>query len=109
MAYSSKGRKPIERASKIAHVEIIKNPDVQAYIKDCILPSAPDPLALRDMLIDLPHVALDEISVVIAIDGGYTETFVREEYPSASIAFFTFGPLLFNIADLRALDTKRFI
>jgi len=52
---------------------------------------------------------VSEVSVIIAIDGGYTETFVREEYPSACIAFFTFGPLLFNLADLRALDSKRFI
>lgn len=109
MAYSSKGRKPIERASKIAHVEIIKNPDVQAYIDHCILPSAPNAVSLQGMFTDLPVVDLNEVSVVIAIDGGYTETFVREEYPSASIAFFTFGPLLFNLADLRGLDTQRFI
>lgn len=109
MAYSSKGRKPIERASKIAHVEIIKNGDVQAYIDQCILPSAPNPVSFGSLLTDLSEVDLNEVSVVIAIDGGYTETFVREEYPSASIAFFTFGPLLFNLADLRALDTKRFI
>ena len=49
------------------------------------------------------------VSAVIAVDGGYTETYVREEYPSASIAFFTFGPLLFELADLRALGRKRFI
>ncbi len=56
-------------------------------------------------------VAVDtsEVTAVIAIDGGYTETFVREEYPSACITFFTFGPLLFQLADLRALDTRRFI
>lgn len=109
MGYASKGRKPIERASKIAHVEIIKNPDVQVYIEQCILPSAPDPESLDHMLTDLTDVDLTEVSAVIAIDGGYTETFVREEYPSACIAFFTFGPLLFSLADLRALDTKRFI
>ncbi len=109
MGYASKGRKPIERASKIAHVEIIKNPDVQAYIEQCILPSASDPESLEDMLTDLADADLTEVSVVIAIDGGYTETFVREDYPSACIAFFTFGPLLFNLADLRALDNKRFI
>ncbi|WP_375766093.1 hypothetical protein NR798_30905 [Archangium gephyra] len=109
MGYSSKGRKPIERASKIAHVEIIKNPDVQAYIDQCILPSAPDPQSLAGLLTDLSEVDVSEVSAVIAIDGGYTETFVQEEYPSASIAFFTFGPLLFQLDDLRALDTKRFI
>ena len=109
MGYASKGRKPIERASKIAHVEIIKNPDVRAYVEQCVLPSAPDTHSLDELVTDLTDVDLTEVLAVIAIDGGYTETFVREDYPSACIAFFTFGPLLFNLADLRALDSKRFI
>jgi hypothetical protein len=109
MSYASKGRKPIERASKIAHIEIIKNPDVQAYINQCTLPSAPSPGSLEGILTDLVDMDISEVSAVVAIDGGYTETFVREEYPSACITFFTFGPLLFNLADLRALDRKRFI
>ena len=109
MAYTSKGRKPIERASKIAHVEIIKNPDVQAYVEHCVLPSVSKPRSLEGMITKLEDVELGEVSSVIAIDGGFTETFVREEYPSACIAFFTFGPLLFNLSDLRALDSKRFI
>lgn len=109
MGYASKGRRPIERASKIAHVEIIKNPDVQAYVSQCVLPSAPTPESLAQMLTDVEDVEGSQISAVIAIDGGYTETFVREDYPSACVAFFTFGPLLFNLSDLRALDDKRFI
>lgn len=109
MGYGSKGRKPIERASKIAHVEIIKNPDVQAYIGQCVLPSAPNPESLDSMLELLGEVDTSTTTAVIAVDGGFTETYVREEYPSASIAFFTFGPLLFELADLRALDQRRFI
>ena len=109
MGYASKGRKPIERASKIAHSEIIKNPDVQAYVQGCILPSAPDVESLDTMLEALGEVDTSGVTVVIAVDGGYTETYVREDYPSATIAFFTFGPLLFELADLRALDEKRFI
>lgn len=109
MGYSSKGRKPIERASKIAHTEIIKNPDVQAYIGQCVLPSSPEPESIAAMLTDLGKVDVSEISAVIAIDGGYTETFVREGYPSACITFFTFGPLLFSLSDLRDLDGKRFL
>lgn len=109
MGYASKGRKPIERASKIAHVEIIKNPDVQVYLDKCTLPSIPDAVSLEPLLSDLPAIDPAEVSVIIAIDGGYTETYVREDYPSASIVFFTFGPLLFNLQDLRALDAKRFI
>ena len=109
MGYGSRGRKPIERASKIAHAEIIKNPDVRAYVQGCILPSAPEVESLTSMLEELREADTSAVTVVIAVDGGYTETYVREEYPSASIAFFTFGPLLFELADLRALDQKRFI
>ncbi|MGH8545181.1 MAG: NurA domain-containing protein [Gammaproteobacteria bacterium] len=109
MGYGSKGRKPIERASKIAHVEIIKNPDVQAYVDQCVLPSAPNPESIDSLLTELHEVDTGDVSAVIAIDGGFTETYVREEYPSASIAFFTFGPLLFELTDLRMLDSKRFI
>jgi hypothetical protein len=109
MGYSTKGRKPIERASKIAHVEIIKNPDVQTYINQCIIPSAPDPQSLEPLLTELGDTDTSEVSAVIAVDGGFTETYIREEYPSASITFFTFGPLLFELADLRSLDCKRFI
>lgn len=109
MGYGSKGRKPIERASKIAHVEILKNPDVQAYVDGCILPSAPKPDSLDSMLHELGDVDTSGTTAVIAVDGGFTETYVREEFPSASLAFFMFGPLLFELADLRALDQKRFI
>lgn len=109
MGYSTKGRKPIERASKIAHVEIIKNPDVQEYISQCVLPSPPDLASLSSLLREVNDVDVSEVTTVIAIDGGYTETFVREEYPSACVAFFTFGPLLFKLSDLRGLDSKRFI
>ena len=109
MGYGSKGRKPIERASKIAHAEIIKNPDVQAYVRGCVVPSAPDLESLDSMIETLGDVDTSAVTAVIAVDGGYTETYVREEYPSSSIAFFTFGPLLFELADLRALDQKRFI
>lgn len=109
MGYSTKGRKPIERASKIAHTEIIKNADVQAYISQCVLPSPPDPASLSSLLRDAKEVDVSEVTTIIAVDGGYTETFVREEYPSACVAFFTFGPLLFKLSDLRSLDSKRFI
>lgn len=109
MGYASKGRKPFERASKIAHIEIIKNPDVQGYIGQCVIPSAPQPDSLSSMLAELGDVDTSSVTAVIAVDGGYTKTYVREEYPSASIVFFTFGPLLFELADLRALDQKKFI
>jgi hypothetical protein len=109
VGYSSKGRKPIERASKITHAEIVNNPTVRAYLQDCTLPSAPEPVNLAPQLHPVEPVDTRGVRAVIAIDGGFTETYVREEFPAASIAFFTFGPLLFKLADLRHLDTQRFI
>ena len=104
MSYSSKGRKPIERASKIAHGEIINNPNVVAFLKACTLPSAPEPLDIRQFIHPVSEVDVHSIRAVIALDGGFSETYVREEFPSASLTFFTFGPLLFRLSDPRQFN-----
>lgn len=110
MGYSSqRGRKPIERASKIAHVEIIRNPEVVSFVENCWIPAPADPTEIGALAVELRPDPPAEVTAVVAIDGGYTETFVREDFPSASIVFFTFGPLLFKLSDLRTLDQKRFI
>jgi hypothetical protein len=109
MGYSSKGRKPIERASKIAHGEIINNPNVVAFLKACTIPSAPEPFDIQQFIYPVSEVDVHNIRAVIALDGGFTETYVREEFPSVSLTFFTFGPLLFKLSDLRELDNRRFI
>ena len=109
MAYDSKyGRKPFERASKAAHSEIINNAIVQEFVARCYLPEAPPRIEIEKSIVDIPPTD-GRITAVIAIDGGMTETFVREEFPSASIAFLTLGPLYFNLADLRELDRQVFI
>ena len=55
MAYGQiKGRKPFERASKIAHTEILSNPDVQAFVAGCTLPSAPPGAQLEALQKPLP-------------------------------------------------------
>src|SRR3989454_5046288 len=103
-----KGRRPFERASKIAHAEIINNPLVQQFVQGCTLPSAPPPEDLKQKLLELP-AASGQISAVIAIDGDMTETYVREEFPTASIAFIAVGPLLLRLEDLADLDRQPFI
>lgn len=109
MGYHSRGRRPIERASKIAHGNIIKNPEVQAYVRRCVLPSSSTVEELDSMLEILEDVDTSEVTAVIALDGGFTHTYVRQEFPSATIAFFTFGPLLLELTHLRKLGRKRFI
>jgi hypothetical protein len=103
-----RGRKPFERASKIAHTEIINNPVVQQFVNTCTLPAPPGPSSLDNLLTALPP-GRGTIKTIIAIDGGLNETWIREEYPSASVAFITLGPLLLHVADLDALDAEPFI
>jgi hypothetical protein len=103
-----RGRKPFERASKIAHSEIIKTPLVQEFVEGATLPSPPSKKSIRTKIQTLP-AASSTIKTVIAIDGGFNETYVREEFPSASIAFLTFGPLMLDLADLAVLDETPFI
>jgi hypothetical protein len=110
MAYTSlRGRKPVERASKISHTEIINSPDVKALLGKCAIPKPAESSILDDLTQDVLPPAEHRIRHVVAVDGGYRETSVREDFPSASITFFTFGPLLFKLADLRDLDAQSFL
>jgi hypothetical protein len=109
LGYSQfKGRKPFGRASKIAHSEILNNADVQAFIAGCTIPSEPNLSDLENLQRPLPSVA-SRIEHVIAVDGGMSDASVRRDFPSASITFMTFGPLLLALKDLSALDNQQFI
>ncbi len=109
MAYGQEhGRKPFERASKIAHTTIVRSEEVQTLLGDCVLPSAPKKASLQALIEPVPEVDV-KISHVIAIDGGLTEVSVRKEFPTASIAFMTFGPLLLQLTELDNLDEQVFL
>lgn len=109
MAYSQvRGRRPFERASKIAHTEILSNSDVQEFVANCSLPAPLDGGRLTGKLLGLPE-GDGRITTVIAVDGGMTEAAVRREFPSAAITFMTFGPLLLSLADLADVDRQPFI
>jgi hypothetical protein len=103
-----KGRKPFERASKIAHTHILNNPEVQTFVGSCTLPSAPDRDNLDTLQKPLPH-SNRRIEHVIAVDGGMTEVSVRKEFPTASITFVAFGPLTLSLSDLKDIDALPFI
>ncbi len=110
MAYTSlRGRKPLERASKISHTEIINNPEVKDLLGKCAVPKPAESAILADLAQRVPSPLEERIRHVVAVDGGYRETSVREDFPSAAITFFTFGPLLFKLADLRELDKQPFL
>ncbi|HVM77190.1 MAG TPA: NurA domain-containing protein [Candidatus Paceibacterota bacterium] len=108
MGYSSKhGRRPDEYASKSSHGYIIKDPDVASFLDDCSLPKYTDEILLPKC--EKIEFTENPIKHIIAIDGGYSEVSVREEFPSSQLAFFQFGALIFDLADLNAIAQKAFI
>ncbi len=110
MAYTSiRGRKPLERASKISHSTIINNESVKDFLARCTVPQPADTGAVSALLEDVPFLEEPGIRAVVAVDGSYREAYVREEYPSATITFFAFGPLLFNLSALHEISSQPFI
>lgn len=110
MAYSSlRGRKPMERASKISHSNVIANAAVQALLERCSVPRPAEASTLQSLLQDVPQPQEDIVRAIVAVDGSMREVEVREDFPSAAITFFTFGPLLFKLEALRELNAQTFI
>jgi hypothetical protein len=110
MAYTSiRGRKPIERASKISHSNIIANDSVKQFLAECAVPHPAEGNTVDALLKDVPPAPDQPIQAIVAVDGSMREVAVREDFPSAAITFFAFGPLLFKLEALRSLDHQPFI
>ncbi len=111
MAYrSNSGRRPDEWASKASHSPIINDPEVAAFLSRCHIPDSAEPKEIpKDLIYNLDEMQKNPINFVIAIDGGYTDVPVRDEYPSATISFLQFGALFFSMRDLEEIAQKPFI
>lgn len=102
--------KPFERSSKTAHTNIINDAEVQSFLAKCKVPRYQDDVDNADIQIHMLEEPIhNPIKNIIAIDGGYTNVFVREDFPSSAIAFFQFGALFFKHQDLIDLKIKPFI
>ena len=66
------GGKPIERASKIAHAEIINNPAVQAFLEGCRSCSRPSTTIVAALVHAVPADSSSASRRSSPIDGGYT-------------------------------------
>lgn len=110
MAYTSRGFKPIEMASKSSHSNIIKNEYLKDFISKCELPRTREDL--KDYNFDFTEVldfSKNPIKHIIAIDGGSSQIAVREKFPSTVITFYQFGALIFETEDLEEISSSPFI
>jgi predicted RNA-binding Zn-ribbon protein involved in translation (DUF1610 family) len=110
VGYGKSGRRPAEYASKSAHGYLILDREVQSFLKRCELPKSATEIADADLSF-APVQLADKTPIrhVIAIDGGYQEAAVRDDFPTASVCFLQFGALMFAVSDLEDIDASAFI
>lgn len=108
MTYSGNGGRPVEYASKAAHHHIINDETVAATLSGLYLPPKAADGEIKDLLVAFEPVNTS-IEHVVAIDGGYTETALRDGYPYAALHFFQFGALHFTIEDLKSLEQSQHV
>lgn len=109
MSYSSTGGKPFERASKSSHHHIINDPLVKSVLDNLEFPPKETAFDYDANTINVEAPEYSNIKHIIAIDGGFTETYVREGFPSSAIHFFQLGALYFKYDDLKNLDVVQHI
>lgn len=111
MAYrSSKSDRPDEFASKASHSFIINDKTVNDFLCKCNLPKKVEEIKYDyASCLKLDFIEGNPIEHIITIDGGYSDIFIKEEFPSSKISFFQFGALTFDIADLNDISEKAFI
>jgi len=81
--------KPFERASKISHINIINDTAVQSFLSKCKIPPYHEKIDDKDIELHmLEEPTENPIKNIITVDGGYTNVFVKEDFPSSTIAFF---------------------
>lgn len=111
MSYSAKGNRPFEWASKSQHTHVINDPFVQKLLSRCKFPSNCEEaeIDVKNHSFEIDSGQIKDINTVIAVDGGYTEVIVKQNYPESKVAFFQFGGLAFNLDDLKKLADLPFI
>ncbi len=99
MAYTSSGRLPIERASKIGHVKIIQEPHIQRLIEafERVDDTGEETLGELSGTLDLAEVG--ELENVVAIDGSHA-ALPNEVKNYKRVAFITVGTVLLTRSEV---------
>lgn len=105
---------PGEKASKFNQQYIINDVSVQDYLKKCYIPDVEhiSSTDFEDMSIDFSKVedkVESDIKKIVVVDGGYQVVTIKENYPSAQIAYYSVGLLTFDRELLNTLDEQQTI
>ena len=93
-----------ELADKTSHIDIVKNPDVEEFLKSCHkidFPDSEEIQSLTSVFKATPVAKFKKPKNIISIDGSYYESSISEKFPSRKICFIKVGVVLlkYNVLD----------
>lgn len=98
-----------EFANKTTHFDIIKNPDVHEFLKNCHIIKNGEELDKNGILtkfVDVPSCNFVNPENIIAIDGSYHESSVTDGFPSQKVGYIKIGSILLKHKELVNLQNK---
>ncbi|MDP9316784.1 MAG: DNA double-strand break repair nuclease NurA [Chloroflexota bacterium] len=102
-----------EIANKASHSDIVRNPDVAAFLKGCTYlrePSAEEAQTISARFQVIPPTDGTELpNYVIAVDGSFYEASITERLPSTRIGFIKIGAVLIDMAQYKSLRVGPFV
>lgn len=102
-----------ERASKTAHSDFVKNPEVQAFLETCeylTLPSEVEAQNLTAVFSPPPRTERPlPIELVLATDGSTYEAALHDQIPSTRLGYLKVGAVLFSLKEFSQLRQGRFV
>lgn len=103
---------PGELASKTAHAEIVRNPDVTAFLHACAYltpPSDEECQAVADRFLPPPDTDVRIPSFVVAVDGSNHESSIDDRLPSTKIGYIKIGAVLIDLKQFGALREGKYV
>jgi hypothetical protein len=101
-----------ELASKTAHSDIIKNPDVVAFLNECTYLTPPSEDEAEEMASNFtlpPQYDSSLTEFVISVDGSNHETSIDDKLPSTKVGYIKIGAVLFPMEQFDSLRDGKFV
>lgn len=101
-----------ELASKVAHADIIRNPDVAAFLQNCeyLVPPSDAECEAVAARFALPPTTSEALpSFVIAVDGSNYESSIDDRLPSTKIGYIKIGAVLIDLQQYGALRVGKYV
>lgn len=101
-----------ESASKTAHFDLLKNPEIEAMLQECTYlrpPSDEEAQHLAAHFTETPSFSGELPKFIIAVDGSNHEVSIDQKLPSTKFGFLKIGVILIDLEDFSRMQVGNFI